>query len=169
MQYLEIVDHQIEHDIDIQAPRREDRQSMNLDEAGLPLDLHQSLDGRVEELDVTYSQNPVAGSRHQAVGFFQVRCEWLFDENVYFPLEQMTSDFTMIDGRNGNHGSLQATGDFIQAVEDPGSELLRNALSRAAIRIEDANQLGGRVLGQDAHVMSTQSTGTDDPDPDAIH
>jgi len=168
MQYLEIVDHQVEHDIDIQAPGREDRQSMNLDEPGLPFYLHQPLDGRIEELDVTDSQDPVPGRSHQAVGFFQARGEWLLDQDVYSPLEQITSDLTMIDGRHGDHGRLQPTGNFAQAVEDLDTELLRHALGCAAIRIADAHQLGARVLGQDANVVPPQSTGTDDSDSDGF-
>lgn len=166
MQYLEVMDHQVEHDIDIQAPGRENRQSMNLDEAGLPFNLHQSLDGRIEELDVADSQNPVPSRGHQAVGFFQVRCQRLLDQDVDSLLEQITSDLTMIDGRHRDYGSLQATGKFGQAVKDPGTELLRDTFSRAAIRIEDAHQLGARILGQDAHVVPTQSTGADDSDSD---
>jgi hypothetical protein len=168
MQYLEVMDHQVEHDIDIQAPWGEYRQSMNLDEAGLPIYLHQPLNGRIEELDVTDRQNPVPGRFHQAVGFFQVRRQGLLDQDVYSPLEQITSDLTMIGGRHSDHCSFQSTGELVQTVEDPGTELLRDGLSRTAIRIEDAHQLGPWILGQYPYVMPTQSTGTDDSNPNGI-
>ena len=164
MEDLEVMDHQIENNVDIQASGREDRQSMDLDEARLPLDLHQSLYGGVEELHMADSQDPIPGRLHEAIGFFESRGEGFLHQDVDSPLEQVAADLTMIDSGYGDYGGLQVPSDLIEAAEDPRTVFHGDALGHTSIDVEDTDQLRARFLGQDAYVVPTQCTGTNDAD-----
>jgi len=161
---LQVVDHQIEHDIDVQASRREYCQPVDLHKARLPFDPHEPLNSRIEVLDVANSQDPIARRCYETVGLLQGRCDWLLDQDMDSTVEQIAADLTVVDRRHSHHGSLQALSKAVEVIEDLSPELAADPFRNSAIRIEDSNQIGGRIFGQNSHVMPTQGTRANDAD-----
>src|SRR5712692_6038411 len=56
-QNVDIVDHQIENDVDIEAPRAENAQPMDFEEQRQPCDFFQRHDSRIEALEMSDLQN----------------------------------------------------------------------------------------------------------------
>jgi hypothetical protein len=168
MKNLQVVDHQVEHDIDVQASRRKDCQPVYLHKARLPLDPHEPLNSRIEVLNVANGQDPIARCCYQTISLLQRRGNWLLDQDVDSTLEQIAADLTVIDRRHSHHGSLQTLGKAVEVIEDLSPELIADLFCDGAIRIEDSHQLCGRICSQNSNVVPTQGTGANDADPHRI-
>ena len=81
---IQIVDHQVQHHVDVQSPPVEDTQAVRFKEHR---PVHQRLrcsDGGVEPFQQTYLQDPAARGclLHQGIGFRQADGDGLFQQDI---------------------------------------------------------------------------------------
>src|SRR5260221_3335701 len=81
---VEVVDHQVQHDVDVEAAGRERAQAMHLDEARLRDRGQEDVGGRIEALDVPDLEqgSPLLRQRDQVVRFLEGRGHGLLDQDV---------------------------------------------------------------------------------------
>ena len=105
---VEIVNHQIEHDIDVEGPRGELANPMDLKIHRLANVWSQRDHRGIEALEMSHLENRVAllGGANHSIGFFERSRDWLLDQDVNPRLEQTTRDFAVRFSRHGNAGGV---------------------------------------------------------------
>ena len=90
---LQVVNHQVQHHIHIQAARAEGRHPFDFDEARPTTRSQQCLDGRIVELDVAHRQNHTARrrGRNQRVRLGEVDRDRLLHQDVDAGLDQTSA------------------------------------------------------------------------------
>ncbi|MEJ2086020.1 MAG: hypothetical protein P8Y44_10135 [Acidobacteriota bacterium] len=96
MQNLQIVDHQIQHHIDIQTSRAEYRQAIHFDEASITTEIQETLNRWVVKLDVPYSQHSTDPTLEQLIRSFERWCQRFLDKRIDPALQQIAADRSMI-------------------------------------------------------------------------
>ena len=98
------MDHQVEHDVDVEAAGRERAEAMDLDEPGLEGRLAQRVDGRIEPLDVPDLQDRplLAGQPDQVLRLRQTGRHRLLDEDVLARFEQRPGHPVVFHGGDRN-------------------------------------------------------------------
>ncbi len=91
---IHVVDHQVEHHVDIQAARAEEVHAVDFEEEGQGGALFERHDGGVEALQVAHLQDAAAagGGIDQAVGGGQVAGDGLLHQHVDAGIEQEAAD-----------------------------------------------------------------------------
>jgi hypothetical protein len=169
---VEVVDHEIQHDVDVERTRREDAEPVRLKEHGALELLESGSDGGIEAFKMADRNDPAEGSseRDDVVGLRQPGGEGLFDEDVEAGLEQLLGHGGMMDGRDANGGGVDAE-TCMEQISD-GSEAgdrmavgglttkFRVGLNKG--RQSDGIGICGLEFAIDAKVIAAERTGSDD-------
>src|SRR5215207_10552840 len=111
---IEIVNHQVEHYIDVQRTRRKLSYTVDLKIDRLANVRPQSDHRRIEALEVSYLEHGVAFFRgaYHAIGFFECSRYGFLNQNVNARLEQLAGNFAMRFSGNSNAGRVYACNQF---------------------------------------------------------
>ena len=167
MEDLQVVDHQVQHNVDIQATRAELRHPLNFDEAGHKTRRQHSLNGGIVELDMAHRQHHPArgGGCHQRVRLVQGGGDRLLHQNVDPGLDQTSRDFKVIHGRHGDHRDIDGLSQRLESRGDQSAVLVRRVPCGGGIRVNHEHRLGTEQVRQQANVMAPHHAGADNPRP----
>ena len=104
---VEIVNHEVVDDVDIEAARRKNAEAMNFEKEWARDNFFRGDDGGIEALEMPDLQDAAVtlGRGDQCVGFFERSGDRLFDEQIDSLFEQPAADARMLDRRDGEaHG-----------------------------------------------------------------
>jgi hypothetical protein len=155
---LDVVDHQIENDVDIQAATGEGPEPIHLDEDRRADHRERGHDRRVVPFDVADRQHPPLRPResHERVRLREARRHRLLHEDVHAPLEQEGGDLGMRGGRGRDDRGLGLRGHGGEVRKDSETEL-RGDLARPTLVVivdpDDLDAGGGR---RDPRVMAAE-------------
>jgi hypothetical protein len=101
---VEVVDHEIVHDADVEAPEAERRQAVAFDEARLELHLAHLDQAGLETLHVPHGHVHATASRRgqDRIGFVEACGQRLLDQGRNSALEQRDRDLGVQRRRNGD-------------------------------------------------------------------
>ena len=104
---VEIVDHEVKDDVDVEGARGKDGQPVCLKEHGPGEARQGGSNGGVEALEVAGGEDAAAagGEGNQRVGFVEVRGEGFFDEDVEAGFKELCGDRGVSHGGDGNGDS----------------------------------------------------------------
>ena len=168
---IEVVDHEVEHDVDIEGARGKDAEPVHLKEHGAVEKRLDGGDGGVKAFQVTDLQDAmtIRSEGDQLVGLFQSRCDGLLDQNVDSRFENRGRDVKMRGSGNADAGRVDS-----QAGTSGGEALLQAGIHRnrvlgtqgsgsRRIRIDYGSKGDLRScilqLAEDAHVVLAESAG----------
>ena len=102
------MNHEVEHHVDVERPRREDAQAVYFEKHWLGEDGNGRANGGVEALEMSDLGNGfmLAGKRDQFVGLFQRGCDGFLDEDIDAGLDHLSSDGKMMQCGSGYGYSL---------------------------------------------------------------
>src|SRR5208337_2302619 len=148
---VEIVDHQIEHDVDIERARSEHAQPVHFEKHGLGQQREGGAYGGIEALEMPGLGDPAArgGQLNQFVGLGERGGQRFFDQHVYAGNDQVARNGEMMHGRNRDQSGLH--------LDVGGEQLLHRAESLAAelpgygvrpvhVGIDDSQKVNGFAL-----------------------
>ena len=185
---VEVVDHEVQDDVDVERARSEDAEAMGLKEHGTGEALQGSCDGGVEAFKVAGGKDAAEafGLSDEQVSLKQGGGKRFFDEHVETGGEQLFSDRGVGDGGNADGGGVKAEscgeeivdrgeGWDVKAdggfgagvgigVDDCGEPDEQGLLLRFEDRGCEVVRGAGREIGEDAEVVAAERTGTDDRD-----
>ena len=126
---VEVMNHEIEDDIDIERTRSENGEAMRLKEHRTTQAGFCGEDGGVEALQMARLQNLflLFGESDQVVGFGQCCRKRLFDEQVDMSIEQCRGDAVVVHCGHGNGGRIDLNIGLKQIIErrKDGDAILR--------------------------------------------
>jgi len=108
---VEVVDHEVEHDVYVERAGGEDAESVRLEEHGFVQMLVGSGDGGVEPLKVTDLHDPpvLVGQFEDAVGIFEACCEGFLDQQVYACSQKWRCSGGVMNRRNADRRGVEWT------------------------------------------------------------
>ncbi len=109
---VEVVNHQVEHDVDVEAAIGKRAEAMHLDEPRSDEAPARGLDGRIEALGVPDRDDRAAGTPggDDRVGLGDRARNRLLDEHRDAALEQRARDLRVRGGRRGHHDGVHGAG-----------------------------------------------------------
>src|SRR5271169_171427 len=118
-QNIEVVDHQVEHDVDIEASRTEDAETVNFEKEGKAGDFLQRNDGRIEALEMSHLEDAAVGvgCLDELIGRSEILRDGLFNEYVDSSFQKGAADFGVSGGRNGDDGGVDLAGELAGVCE----------------------------------------------------
>ncbi len=168
--HVEIVNHQVEHDIHIQRARREYAEPMDF-EKHRPGDQRGSGANRgIESLQVSDLTDAAEALRqaNQFVGVGQRGSQRLFHQNVNSGFHQSAGNLAMVDGGHGDGGGLHFTmrGDeLFDRTKGPAAKFAGNGVGSLGIGVNDSHQPNCfallRELVIDAGVVASEGAHAD--------
>ena len=170
-QKIQVVDHQVAHDVDVRAPRGELGQPVDLEKTRGGHGGGQGLDRRVETLGVTdhdQTARPL-GSIEDHIGLVECPRQRLFDQHVDAVLEQRRGHDMVLIGWNGHAGCLYVACQPGDVVVDGASELFRDRPCPLGIAVHDPDQLDAVELAIEPRVVPAQMSDADDADLEGLH
>ncbi len=161
---IEVVDHQIEHDVHIEAAQCEYAHAVNFEKQGEGCQALEREDGGVEAFEMADLEDSVVarGGFDQAVGFGQGGRDGFFDEHVEPGFEQSAADLGVGDGGNGYDRGIGVADDVAVIGGSNGSAGLGVFPGAGEIGVDNVGELGVRVFGNHANVVFAEGTGADD-------
>ncbi len=162
------MNHQVEHDVDVEASFRERSKAMDFDEPWIRHERQGRYHCRVEALGVSGGQDDVAAlSRlNQPVGICQRRCQRLLDQDRDTGINQRQRHVNVRDRRHGNRYRVELAQWHVAKVgkagsAEPGSDLLRPS----RLGVNDAGKRDTVHRRQQPRMMLPEVTDADDGDP----
>ena len=139
---FDVVDHQIEHHVDVEAAGREDAEAMDLKEERKCDGFFECGDGRVKSFEMTHLQDAlVLGSKaHQMLSAGEIERNWLLYQDVEARFEQFASNLGMGNGWDSNNAGLRGLGESFQRVKGWYAELGGSCRCRCRISIIEASE-----------------------------
>jgi len=106
---VEVVDHEVEDDVNIEGTGREDAEAMRLKEHGALETRGDRKHRGIEALEVAGLNDKLSafGAGNEVVGLGEICGQGLFDEQVDAGIEEPHGDGVMMDGRHGDAGSIE--------------------------------------------------------------
>jgi hypothetical protein len=100
---VQIVNHQVEHHVDVQRPGRELADAMDFEVNGVIDEGPQSYEGRTESFGMTHLQYSGAflSRRDHLISLGQSSGNWLFDQDMDTGFQQTAGDFAVRLSRHG--------------------------------------------------------------------
>jgi hypothetical protein len=193
---VEIVNHQVEHDVYVERSRREDTEAVGLEEHGFVQRSERRGDGWVEALQVTDSNDAVVLLREckNLVSFAEGGGEGFLDEDVDAGEQEFFCNSCVMDGGHADgcgvdlakpHLRSEMWGTricgWILGIEKgvercEGGDLELGSQGFAALGVEfyeprECNEIGVRLLefAVDAKVVTPEGAGADDGDTKRSH
>ena len=145
---VHVVDHEIEHDVDIQAARAEQVHAVDFEEEGQGGALFEGQDGGVKALQVAHLQDAAVagGGLDQAVGGGKVAGDGLFDQDVDAGVEKVAADFGVDGGGRGDDGGVDLAGEVAGVGEGDGLVAGGGFVGAGGIGIDDGGELRARRI-----------------------
>ncbi len=147
------MDHQIEHDVNVERPRREDAEAMDLEEHRLGEQRKSRAHRGIETFQVADLRDAAVsfGCSDQLVGLGHAGRQRLLDQHVHAGLHQLTSDREMQNGGNGDRDRVDPFRNKLSGgKEGAGFEFSGDGLCAREIVIGYAHELNAicRVGGK---------------------
>ena len=164
-QDIEVVDHDVVHDVDIEAARRKNAEAMDFEKHWARDDFSDGDDGGIEAFDVADLKNPAVTlcGGDECVGFIERCGDGLFDQHVNSGCEDAGADARVFGGGYGEADGVDAVGrKSVQVAKNAGAEFRGNFLSAVGIRVDYADQLGAFDFAPDANVVASEIADADD-------
>ena len=173
---VEVVDHEVEDDIDVEGARAERAEAVDLEEHRAGDDGQGGDDGGIEALEVADLDDAAggAGGGDDVVGFRQGGGERLFDEQVHAALQQRLGDFGVMNGGDGDGGGVEVGGiqQLGDGAEGAGAVLGGEGLGAGGVGVDHGGEFDrAAVLLQlviNARVIAPECAGADDGDGKAL-
>ncbi len=170
---VEIVDHQVEHNIDIQRAWSKDAEAVRFEEHWpAEILLHGKNSGveafqmsRLEDASVTIRK------RDHLIGLGEGCRQWLLHQAVNAGREQLGGYGTVMHGGHGDDGSVQCGTGRERRIErgiDGNRIQPYNLVGADGIGLNGSNQLSLRQFVQDAQMIAAEGSGTDDGNADGL-
>ena len=147
---VHVVDHQVQHHIDIQAARAEQVHAVDLEEQRQRDALFEGQNGGVEALQVAHLQDAASarGGLDQAVGGGQIDGDGLFHQDIDPGGEQVAADIGVDRGGRGDDRGVDLAGQVARVGERERSGSGRRLRRRGRHRYRRWRRVGrGRIRG----------------------
>ena len=156
------MDHEVEHDVDIQAPAGEDAQAVDLDEERLADDGERGLDGRVVALDVADLHDPPLrpGQGQKAVRLAEARGDRFLNQHVQPPLQEERRDLRVAARWCRDDRRLRLLRDRLESRQDPQAEFSRDLAGAPGIVVVDPDEVHAGQGRRDPRVLPPEVTNT---------
>ena len=163
------MNHQIEDDVDIEAPFGERAQTMDLDETRIAQDRTSRDHGRIEPLGLADGENRarLRGRLNHVVRFGQTARHGLFDQHVHAGSEKRQRDLTMQVGRNRERHGVNVSQEVPEVREGTRPARSRHVVGTRGVGVDDGREPSARQRGQNPRVMAAEIPHADHSDPDA--
>ena len=164
-QDVEVVDHHVVNDINVEAARRKNPQAMDFEKHRARNDFSDGDDGRIEPFDVADLKNAAAAfcGGDERVGFGERCRDGLFDEDINSRRENAGAYTRVLGGWDGEAHGVNAVGrERVQVAKNSRVEFRCNFLRAVGVGIDDADKLGAFDFAPDAHVVAAEITDADD-------
>lgn len=176
---VEIVNHEIEDDVDVEGARREDRETMRLKEHGAGDAFGGGGDGWVEAFEVADLHDAMKrrGESEDAIGFVEGRGEGFFDEDIDAGAKELFGDGGVMNGRNADGGGVDGEGCSEEIVDGgEAGDVVEAGRARAELRVRldergelDVLGVRGFELAVDAKVIAAEGSGANDCEAKRSH
>ena len=176
---VEIVDHEVEDDVDVEGPRGEDAEPVRLEEHGLVELREGSGDGRVEALEMTDGDDATLRLRQgeDVVGLGEGGGKGLLDEYVEAGEEKLLGDGGVMDGGNADGRGVEGKVGGEQIGErGEGWDVVGSSEGGTALgdRFDERGQLNELRLSDfelaiDAKVITPEGASANDCDTQRRH
>lgn len=167
---VEVVDHEIEDDVDVQSARAEDGETVSLEEHGVMGAGGQGCDGGIEALEVAYLDEALVlvAELNELVSLGQGRGDGLFNQDVDAGSEERGGGGEMAgcgDADGGGMGlNVLEAGVKVGEYRDAG--LGGDCLGAFGVRLDDGSkddrEACGLQFAVDADVIAAEGTGAAD-------
>ena len=142
---VEIVDHQIQHNIHIQRPRSKHAQPVHLKKHGLRQQRNRGPHRRIEALQMPHLRDPLVRSRkrNQLLGLRQRARQRLLDQHIHASLHQLAGDAQVMQCGTRHRSGLQLAmrgQHLMHRAEGLAPELARYLVRAARVRIDHSQQ-----------------------------
>ncbi len=164
-QDVEVVDHHVVNDVDVEAARRKNAEAMDFEKHRARDDFSDGDDGGIEAFDVADLKNAAAAfcGGDERVGFVERCGDGLFDEYVNSGCEDAGADARVLGGWDGEADGVDAIGrERVEVAKNAGAEFRCNFLRAVGVGIDDADKLGAFDFAPDANVVTPEIADTDD-------
>jgi hypothetical protein len=126
------VDHDIPHDVHVEASSRRHRKTVSLDESRFLQQAECRFDGGVVAFDVTDLEDAARAPRaiDQVLRLLPGDGDRLLDEDIPSPVEESAGHFAVPDRRCRDHRGVAGRRDGLQVRERRDAELARRLVGR---------------------------------------
>ena len=168
---FDVVDHEIEHDADVDAAIGEGGEAVGFNEAGGIKALFELAEDGVESLDMADLEDGVVGLGEvdEELGLGVAFGDGFFDEDVAAFSEEDFADGTMVDGGDGDGGGVHGVGEGMKIGDDGDVILGGEFFGAGGVGVVDASEdeagvtVGGE-FGHDADVVAADGAAAGDAD-----
>ena len=166
---VEIVDHEIEDDIDIEGARGEDAEAVRLKEHGSAEVALHGEDGGIEAFEMSGLKDAsvTPGEGDELVGLGERSGEGFFDEAVDAGGEKLRGDGAVMDGGHGDDGSVESEigrERGIDGGEDGNAVAFGDRGGARRIRLNGGDEGSLGHLAEDAQMVAPEGSGADHGD-----
>jgi hypothetical protein len=168
---VEVVNHDVIYDIDIETARSEDAQAMNFEKHRSRHNFLGRSNGRIKSFDVSDLQDAAGsfGCGDEVVCLVQRRGHRFLDENIMAPSEKLASDAGVVLCRHGQADGVDPLGSqSAGAGKDWRAVLGGNFRGAIPVCIEDAHELGAFRLSPNADVVAAEFSDSHDRHADGL-
>ncbi len=168
---VEVVDHEVEDDVDVEGAGAEDAEAVGLEEHGLVDAGLERGDGGVEAFEVSYLDEAamLVGDANEFIGLSEIGGDRFFDEQVQACGEQGGGELEVGGGGDADGGGVERGG--CEALFDGGEDRdtgLGGEGGPVVIWFDDSREndgeAGGLEVAVDADVISSKGAGAADSD-----
>ena len=163
-QDIEIVDHHVVHDVDVETARRKNAEAMDFEKHWAQDDFSDGDDGGIETFDVADLKNAAAAFRcaDERVGFIERCGDGLFDEHVNSGCENAGTDARVFGSGHGEAHGVNAIGrECVEVAKNARAEFRGHFLRALGIGVDDADELGAFDFAPDANVVASEIADAD--------
>jgi signal transduction histidine kinase/ActR/RegA family two-component response regulator len=153
---FEVVNHQVEDDVDVEAARREDAEAVNFEKQRPEAQRFERLHGGIEALEVSHLENASApgGGFDQAAGFLDRRGDRFLDQDIEAAFHQRQAELGVRDGGRGDDGGVCIGRELVDAGVGAAAELGGGGFGARGVWIVDAAK--GLHFAQHAQMMAAK-------------
>lgn len=172
---IDVVDHQVEDNVDVERARGEDTEPVDFEEHRVGDEREHGADSRVESLEMADLNDAMCtgGDTREFIGFDEVLCEGLLDENVDTTIHQLLCDFEVCDcGYSGGRGlDLSPLHNLFDGGVRFGTELVCDGGGAFLVGVDDGGEFNVETrdgillkIGVDASMIASERADADDGD-----
>ncbi len=167
-QDVDVVDHEIEDDIDVETAGSEDAEAMDLKKEREREGLFEGENGGVEALKVADLEDAivVSGGVEQLAGGVKIGSDGFFDEDIEAGGEQGRTDGSMGLGGHGDDRCIGGGAEGVEGVESGNGEFSGGRRGAGGIGVVDAGELRAREIFENAYVIAAEGSCAGDGDAD---
>ena len=162
--YIQIVNHQVEDDVDVETSFREGAESVDLDEAWVCHQRPRGLDRGVEPLGMADRERDVrpGRGRNQRIGFFDAPRKRFFDERGNAGVQKRSANLRVQLGRDCDGDRVDLSDEISIVGECPRPARRRDLLGARAVLVHDRNELCAPKRSQDPSMVAPEVADADD-------